>query len=28
MNAQLPPSNSALLRPYLESIVTALQSHA
>ncbi len=28
MNAQLSPANSALVRPYLESIVTALQSHA
>ncbi|WP_416668400.1 phycobilisome protein [Egbenema bharatensis] len=28
INANLPPSNSTLLRPYLDTVITTLQSHA
>lgn len=28
INANLPPSNSTLLRPYLDSVISTLQSHA
>lgn len=28
VNANLPPANSALIRPYLEYVITLLQSHA